>query len=255
MVEAYYAVLFFVFGTIFGSFYNVVGYRLPKKESLIKPSSHCPKCNHKLSPLELIPVLSYIFLLGKCKKCKNKIALFYPLIEVTTGVLFLVSYLLFGFTPQLIISLIFVSAAVIIIVSDITYMIIPDEILIIASVLIIIIRLIFGTLIDIPLILIDAIFPFLILFLIKSLGDFLFKKESMGWGDLKLMVLFGLALGWNSAIFSIFVGTFLAFPLSLYYFLKKKEHMLAFGPYLCIGALLISFVGINFDYIIKIFYQ
>jgi leader peptidase (prepilin peptidase)/N-methyltransferase len=255
MVEAYYAVLFFVFGTIFGSFYNVVGYRLPKKKSLIKPSSHCPKCNLKLSPLELIPILSYIFLLGKCKNCKKKIPIFYPLIELSTGILFLVSYLLFGFTPELIISLVFVSAAVIIIVSDIIYMIIPDEIIVIASVLILFVRLVFSTVIDIPLIFIDALFPFLILYLIKLLGDFIFKKESMGWGDLKLMILFGLAIGWNGAIFSIFVGTFLAFPISLYFFFKKKEHMLAFGPYLCIAALLILFFNINFDYTIKLLYQ
>jgi leader peptidase (prepilin peptidase)/N-methyltransferase len=166
--------------------------------------------------------------------------------------LFLVSYLIFGFTPELIISLIFVSASVIIIVSDITYMIIPDEIIVISSLLIIIVRVVFYGVNDIPLILLDALIPFGILLLIKLFGDFIFKKESMGGGDLKLMIIFGLVLGWNSAILSIFVGTFIAFPISLYFYLKKKEHMLAFGPYLCIGALIIYFFNINFEYIIKL---
>ena len=71
-MELYYMVVFFIFGLIFGSFFNVVAYRLPKGMSLIKPSSHCTKCNHKLSPIELIPVLSYIIQGGKCKNCKNK---------------------------------------------------------------------------------------------------------------------------------------------------------------------------------------
>ena len=65
-----YSTIFFIFGIIFGSFFNVVGYRLPNNMSLIKPKSHCPKCNHELTPLELIPIFSYIFQLGKCKNCK-----------------------------------------------------------------------------------------------------------------------------------------------------------------------------------------
>ena len=87
---------FFIVGTIFGSFYNVVGYRVPKGESLIYPSSHCTKCNHKLGMLELIPVLSFLFLGGKCKKCKDKISWFYPLFEFISGVLFALSYVVFG---------------------------------------------------------------------------------------------------------------------------------------------------------------
>ena len=71
-MELYYLIVFFIFGLIFGSFYNVVGYRLPNNMSLINPSSHCPKCNHKLGPFELIPVFSYLFQGGKCKNCKIK---------------------------------------------------------------------------------------------------------------------------------------------------------------------------------------
>ena len=87
-MKIYFTIVFFLLGMILGSFYNVVGYRLCKNESIIKPGSHCPKCNHKLSFLELIPVFSYVFLKGRCKACKEKISLFYPLIEFFTGLLF-----------------------------------------------------------------------------------------------------------------------------------------------------------------------
>ena len=90
---------------MFGSFYNVVGYRLPNKMSIVFPQSHCPSCNHKLNFYELIPVLSYIFLGGKCKNCKCKISFFYPFFELLTGVLFLLCYLAFGINIEFFISL------------------------------------------------------------------------------------------------------------------------------------------------------
>ena len=76
-METYYLFVFFIFGLVFGSFFNVVGYRLPLKMSLIKPASHCPQCDHKLTALELIPVFSYLFQGGKCKNCGKKIPIFY----------------------------------------------------------------------------------------------------------------------------------------------------------------------------------
>ena len=84
-------------GLVLGSFYNVLGYRLPKKESIVFPSSHCPNCNHQLKFWDLIPVLSYIFLQGKCHYCKKKISIIYPIIELATAILFVTSYYIFGF--------------------------------------------------------------------------------------------------------------------------------------------------------------
>ena len=126
-MEIYYAIVLFVFGTIFGSFYNVVGDRVADGKSIIYPPSHCPKCKHRLTPLELVPILSYLFQGGKCKNCKCKIPLFHPLYEIFVGVLFMFSYISFGFTGDLVIAITFVSMLAIIIVSDYYYMIIPDE--------------------------------------------------------------------------------------------------------------------------------
>ena len=91
-MEVAIGIFLFIIGTIFGSFYNVVGYRIPKGESIVYPPSHCTNCNHKLTFFELIPVLSYIFQKGKCKHCHQKISLFYPIFETLTGVLFVLSY-------------------------------------------------------------------------------------------------------------------------------------------------------------------
>ena len=91
------SICIFILGLVFGSFYNVVGYRLPNNMSIAFPASHCPNCNHKLKFYELIPVLSYIFLKGKCSSCKKRISIFYPFFELLTAILFTISYLIFGF--------------------------------------------------------------------------------------------------------------------------------------------------------------
>lgn len=95
-LEVLTCIMIFISGLVLGSFYNVVGYRLPNNMSIIYPRSHCPNCNHELKFYELIPVISYIFLLGKCKVCKKRISIFYPFFEIITGILFLLSYFVFG---------------------------------------------------------------------------------------------------------------------------------------------------------------
>ena len=131
-----------MFGLVLGSFYNVLGYRLPKKESIVFPSSHCPNCNHQLKFWDLIPVLSYIFLKGKCHYCKKKISIIDPIIELATAILFVISYYIFGFSMNFFIALIFSSICIITISSDVRYMIIEDSVLIVGEILILILTLI-----------------------------------------------------------------------------------------------------------------
>ena len=135
-------IIIIILGLVLGSFYNVVGLRIPNGESIIKPGSHCPKCNHKLSWYENIPVLSYIFLGGKCKNCKQKISIIYPIIEILTSFLFYISYKIFGLSEEFFISLVISSLVVIIFVSDSKYMIISDSPLIVSTILILIIKVI-----------------------------------------------------------------------------------------------------------------
>ena len=251
-----YAILFFALGAILGSFYNVVGYRLPKGESLLYPSSHCPNCNHKLTPFELIPIISFFLQGGKCTNCKKKISWFYPIFESACGLLFLLAYLKFGFTLDLIVPLTFISLIIIIMVSDYEYMIISDEVLIFFGILLAIeIFFIYGWQALVTGI-INGIISFVFMILLKLLGDFMFKKESMGGGDIKLMFIFGLALSYSAisinSIIAVVIGSFVGLPISLFVILNKKDHEIPFGPLLGIGAIILLLLGINVD-IIKIF--
>ena len=232
-------IFIFIIGIIFGSFYNVVGLRLPDGESIIKPGSHCPKCNHKLSWYENIPVLSYIFLKGKCKNCKQKISFIYPAIELLTGVLFTASYIIFGLTYEFAIALILSSLVSIIFVSDSKYMIINDSPLIISGILITIIKII-GLKETIYSIL-SGLLIFIIVYLLMLLGNFLFKKESLGGGDIKLSFIAGLTLGPILGVFYIILASFLAFPYAMYISVKGEEGMLPFGPFLVTSMLLLYF--------------
>lgn len=250
-MQIYYSIVSFIFGTVFGSFYNVAGYRLPREESLIKPSSHCPKCNHKLGPLELIPIISYIFLRGKCKNCKEKISAFYPIFELITGLLFMISYLVFGYSIDFVIAITFISMLIIIIISDYQTMIIPDSALIVFSILLIV-ELFFKNGINVYLNILDAIISLLIMFLLKKLGDFMFKKESMGGGDIKLMAVIGLVLGYKMAIITIFIAAFVGLIPSIYVLYKEKTNIIPFGPFLSISAIIILLFKIDIDKIINL---
>ena len=242
----------FIIGTIFGSFYNVVGYRIPNGESIVFPPSHCPKCNHKLKPLELIPLLSYIFQKGKCTKCHESIGIFYPLFELITGLLFCFSLKVYGMTSNLIIILSFISMLLIITISDINYLIIPDIILLFFSVLMLLEIVFCKGINEVIFALTNGLISFFIMYIIKKFGDFVFKKESMGGGDIKLMFLIGMILTYKNALLSIFLGSLIGLPISLYTIKNNNDHVLPFGPLLASGAIIITLTQINLDTILNI---
>ena len=262
-----YSILIFIIGIVFGSFFNVVGYRLPNNMSIAFPSSHCPNCNHKLKPIELIPIISYIIQGGKCKNCKKKISIMYPIFELLTGILFVVCYLSYKDVFPEILNVIYVctftSSMIIIMISDIKYMIIPDEVLVFFGFLIVILRILIlsklnytTTLIDIGyeiiFMLIDGFIMFMIMYLIRLFGNLLFKKDSMGGGDVKMMAYVSMVLGWKLSIVVIFIASFLALPISIINVLRKDEHMLPFGPYLAVGALILLIGKIDINMIINL---
>ena len=244
--------LFFIVGTIFGSFYNVVGYRVPKGESLIYPPSHCPKCNHKLTPLELIPIFSFLFLGGKCKSCKDKISWFYPIFEFASGVLFALSFVVFGLSLNCLLSIVFISMLLIIIISDYQTMTIPDSVLIIFSLMIIVIKFFIVGVNGVGVSLLNSLIAFVFMFLLKLFGDFLFKRESMGGGDIKLMAVFGLMFGYKMAIVSVFISAVIGLPISLLLLKNNPSHEIPFGPFLAIAAILIVLLKLDFNSIINL---
>ena len=241
---------FFMMGAILGSFYYVVAYRIPKGESIVSPPSHCPNCNHRLGPLELVPIFSYIFQLGKCKNCKCKISICYPLFEIFCGILFGLSYLAYGFSLELIIVLAFISMIVIIILSDIYYMIISDGVLLFFAASLFV-EMIFIYDIKFALMhLLYGLISFFIMYSLKLLGDFLFKKESMGGGDIKLLFVFGLMFGWQMSLVSIFLAAIIGLPISLLMLKKNEDHVLPFGPYLGLSAIIIVLLKIDINFVL-----
>ena len=250
-MEIYYAIVLFVFGTIFGSFYNVVGDRVADGKSIIYPPSHCPKCKHRLTPLELVPIFSYLFQGGKCKNCKCKIPLFHPLYEIFVGLLFTFSYISFGFTGDLVIAITFVSMLAIIIVSDYYYMIIPDEILIFFGVTLALEVLLINGIDAFGISLLSGIISFGVMFLIKLFGDFIFKTESMGGGDIKLLFFLGFILGWPQALLSIFLGSIIGLPISLIVLKIKNTNIIPFGPFLALGAIIILLTQFNIEILLN----
>lgn len=238
-MEIFYKIMFFIIGAVMGSFFHVVATRLSNDESIIKPGSHCPKCNHYLKWYENIPIISYLLLGGKCSKCKSKIPLSYIVVEIVTGLLYAACYHSFKFSFDLIVALTFVSTLVTVIVSDIEYMIILDEVLIFSTLLLAILY-IFGKGLEVAAYHIySGVGAFLTMYAIKWIGDKAFKKESLGGGDIKLMFLFGMVLGLPMSICTIFLATFIAFPVALIILFSDKENIIPFGPFLSMAAILI----------------
>ena len=250
-MELYIYIIIFVFGSIMGSFLNVLAVRLSNNESILWPSSHCHNCQHKLRWYELIPVISYIIQRGKSRCCNNIIPISYLLVEVITGVLYCVSYHSFGFSYDFIISLVFISSLIVVIVSDIEYMIILDEVIAVSSIIIILLTWIFFGLDYTVSKIVSGILAFGSMFVIKLIGDRIFKKESMGGGDIKLMFLFGIVIGYALSICDIFLATFIAFPVAIFVLFSRKDNLIPFGPFLAMGAILIHISKVDFNSIIN----
>lgn len=231
--------MFFIIGAVMGSFFHVVATRLSNDESIVFPGSHCPKCNHYLKWYENIPIFSYLLLKGRCSKCHSKIPLSYLVVEIITGLLYAACYHSFKWSFDLIVALIFVSSLITVIVSDIEYMIILDEVLIFSTLVLAILYILVQGLDVAAYHIYSGIGAFLAMYAIKWMGDRAFKKESLGGGDIKLMFLFGMVLGLPMAICTIFLATFIAFPVALIILFSDKENIIPFGPFLSMAAILI----------------
>lgn len=233
-------ILIFIFGTIIGSFLNVVIYRIPSKESIVYPPSHCTKCGHELKPVDLLPVLSYILLKGRCRYCGEKISVRYPAVELLTGLIFFIIFYKFGLSIKAL-SYIFLSAVLIAITFiDIENKIIPNKLILTGISGGIIFRFFmynYGFL--------DYIIGFLLgggtLLIISMLS-----KGGMGGGDIKLMALVGLFVGWKLTVitlfFSVIIGA-LGGIILIALKVKTRKDYIPFGPYISIAWLISILYG------------
>ena len=250
-MEYLYLIIFFILGSAMGSFYYVVATRLSKEQSIISPGSHCENCNHKLSWYELIPIVSFVIQGGKCRHCHAQLSTSYIMMEICTGILFSVCYHVFDFSLELITALVFVSCLITIIISDIEYMIILDEVLIFSALSIIIIYLVDIGIYDTCLHILAGIGSFVTMLLIKKIGDTIFKQDSLGGGDIKLMFIVGLVIGYPMAVCNIFFATFIAFPFALYLLISNKDNIIPFGPFLSMSAIILYVWGLTFTEVIN----
>lgn len=250
-MDIVYLIIFFILGTLMGSFFTVVGSRLPRGEDFIKSRSHCDNCTHELSLLDMVPIISYLFLRGRCRYCGTKISPLSSYMEFFTGVLFALSYFIFGFSYELLIALGIVALLIIVSVSDISYYIIPDQLLIFFSGYFLIITCLNSGVMSALFSILSGMCLFLLMYLVMLIGNFLFKKESLGGGDIKLMFVFGLVINPILGLFVLFIASFLALPVSLIILIKRNVNLVPFGPFLLISCMFIYFTRIDLNMIIE----
>ncbi len=247
-------------GICIGSFLNVCIYRMGRQESIIKPPSHCPHCKKPIRWRDNIPLLSYILLKGKCRDCGNKISFRYFLVELLTGLVFLCIYNRFGLGPMAFAYFLFAGGLIVATFVDFQLQIIPDEISIGGIIAGLILSFLIPSLQTVPTHLLglrQSLIGILagggVLWVLGCVGDFIFKKESMGGGDIKLLAMIGAFAGWKIALLSLPLASLIGAVVGVIIKLRTKESVIAFGPYLSIGALVSLFwsneiIGLMFYY-------
>ena len=237
-MEIFTYVYLTVLGAIMGSFLGCMGYRIPNKIKTTYPSSFCNECKKPLKWYMNIPIISYIVLGGKCAYCHKPINFIYPFVEIACATLFLCNYIMFGFSMNFFISTIITCTLMVTVVSDFLYFYISDRVLILSGIGIIITLLCFENLDVVFKHIVSSAIVFILMYLIKLLGNAIFKKESLGDGDIKLMGIVGLALGLMNSAISLFIASITGLVFSLIISRKNKEGIIPFGPFLLIGALI-----------------
>ncbi|MCK5706993.1 MAG: prepilin peptidase [Candidatus Aureabacteria bacterium] len=250
-------IIIFAYGLCVGSFLNVCIYRIPKRKSIAFPASHCPKCKAKIPWYYNVPVISYVVLRGKCSNCKENISICYPIVEFITGLSALALYIHFQTSEHNILLavfyFIFVAALIVITTIDLRYYIIPDVIslpgIILGMIFSFIVPEMQGELEPLN----GLLFSFVsalsgggILLMVALIGTWIFKKEAMGMGDIKLVAMFGAFIGIKLTLLSIFFSSVLGSIAGVSFMLLGKAKMqsrIPFGPYLAAGAVISIFYG------------
>ncbi len=237
-MEVILAVVVFLFGLVFGSFFNVVIYRLPRSLPFGNSRSVCPLCGHQLSALELVPLASFLALRGRCSSCRAPISWRYFLVELGTGLGFLFMFLFRSSLSGFIIAVIYFSFLLVLALIDLDHKILPNVLTLSGLALGLAVSLL-GFSIPFRFSVLGASVGFLLIFLIALLS-----RGGMGMGDAKLMALIGSFLGWQGVFFVLFLGSFFGAVGGLIYLYITKQGRktpIPFGPSLALAALIIYF--------------
>lgn len=251
-METIIIILITILGIIMGSFLGCMGYRIPNKIKTTFPPSFCNECKQPLKWYMNIPILSYIFLRGKCAYCKKPINFIYPFVEIASGLLFLCNYLMFDISFEFFISTILACILIVTIVSDFLYYYISDRVLVIGGIFILITLFVFKNYNDVFYSIISGTLLFIIMIGIKYLGNLIFKKESLGDGDIKLMAIVGLSLGIMNSLVCLFIASIIGLIFSTVAHKKIKDGIIPFGPFLLIGAIMVMYFSEYINYFISL---
>jgi leader peptidase (prepilin peptidase)/N-methyltransferase len=250
----------FIFGSIVGSFLNVCIYRMPLEQSIVKPHSFCPQCQKSILWYDNIPLLSYIFLLGRCRFCKAKISFRYFLVELITALFFLAFFVRFGLSFDFFFYALLVSGLIISTFVDFKHRIIPDEIsvggVVVGFLLAIVksfslkpgawslqpvLNSLLGIIAGGGIIWLTGYLFDLVYFKLLKNPPIQGESESMGGGDVKLLAMIGAFLGWKAAILTFFIAPFFGAAVGIVNMLVKKDHLIPYGPFLSLAAVLCIF--------------
>ena len=232
-------------GLALGSFMNVCIYRIPLEKSIIRPSSSCPNCGKKIRFYDNIPLISYLFLLGRCRHCHHPISWRYPAVEAITGLLSLALFIRYGLSFQYLLFLLFATTLVTISFIDLDHQIIPDVLSIPGIVAGLAAAFIPGNVSWF-----DSIIGIIggggTLFLVGLIYEKLTGKQGMGGGDVKLLAMIGAWMGWRSLPFVLLVSSLTGAIIGSVFLLaagKGYRVRIPFGPFLSLGALFYIFFG------------
>jgi len=241
--RVFFDVVMFLLGLFFGSFFNVCIWRIPRRKSIVFPPSHCPHCKAPIRFYDNIPLLSYLLLRAKCRKCGQPISARYPLVEGLTGILFLLLALKFGVSWQFLRGLVFTGLLVIISFIDLDFKLIPDTISLPGVAVGLLSSLLVHELVPA---LIGAVLGAGIVFLAGWLWKLATRKAGMGSGDIVLAAMMGSFLGWQQLLLAIFIGVVLGVIIGGGEALLKKRNLdrpIPFGPFLALGSVIALFLG------------
>jgi leader peptidase (prepilin peptidase)/N-methyltransferase len=238
------ALLVLFVGLIVGSFLNVCIYRLPRRESVNWPGSHCTSCNRSLSWYENIPLISWLALGGRCRTCRTPISATYPIVEAVTGLVFLAAFLLYGLTPIFLVRVAFACAMIVLFVIDLRHRILPNLITVPGIVLG------FAASVWLPPGWLSSLLGLVIgggvLFLIGEIYYRTRGVEGMGMGDVKMLAMIGAFLGWPLMILTLIIASFAGSLFGGAMIVSGRGGMqaaLPFGTFLAVGALIAAVVG------------
>ncbi len=245
----------FILGLCVGSFLNVCVYRIPAEKSIVRPPSSCPSCGRKLEAVDLVPVLSYIILKGKCRYCKSPISIQYPFVEFITGVIWLATFLRYGISIETLALIFLFSILIPVFLIDFVHMIIPNGLVLTGllggagffayHILIHPISFFDSSRWYAPLI--GMLSASGILFLVALLGLVIYKNDgAMGMGDVKIFLPIGLILGWKLALLTLFLSVMLGGIISiilLIFKIKDRKSAIPFGPFIVMATLICGLYG------------